>query len=100
MVPSMSSEDGPAAVFAEDMAVTVKFPRTKEEERGDRAAWPWLPGTIVQQCGPDEWQVCRRGHGRGRAQGRQPAHPPHAGEQAVLPAGFRDASEIKLRDAR
>lgn len=19
---------------------------------------PWLPGTIVEQCGPDEWYVC------------------------------------------
>ena len=40
MVPSMSSEDGPAAVFAEDAAVMVKFPRTEEgsEEQGDRRA--------------------------------------------------------------
>jgi hypothetical protein len=25
--------------------------------RADRERWPWLPGTIEQQCGPDEWLV-------------------------------------------
>jgi uncharacterized protein DUF2637 len=43
-----------------------------EEEHGDRAARPWLPGTIVERCRPDEWQVyvedrdvpwCRAGRG-------------------------------------
>jgi hypothetical protein len=41
-------EDGPA--FAEDMAVEVRFTRTKEGGQGDRDAWPWLPGTILEQC--------------------------------------------------
>jgi hypothetical protein len=27
-------------------------------QHGDRERWPWLPGTIVEQCGPDEWYVC------------------------------------------
>ena len=67
-------------------AVMVKYPRTKEEERGDRAAWPWLPGTIVQQCGPDEWQVCVEDMAVAVRAGRQQAHSPHAEEQAVLPA--------------
>ncbi len=34
--------DGTPA-FAEDMAVEVRYPRTKQEEQGDRADWPWLP---------------------------------------------------------
>ena len=72
--------------LADETPVLVKFPRTKEEEQGDRNAWRWLPGTIVQQCGPDEWQVLRRGYVRGRAQGWQQADPPHAAAQPVLPA--------------
>ena len=44
--------------FPDDSWVEVRYPRTGQEEHGDRAAWPWLPGSIVEQCGPDEWQVC------------------------------------------
>ena len=52
------SEDSPVVGFVEDTRVMVRYPRTPEQERCDRADWPWLPGTIVEQCGPDEWQVC------------------------------------------
>ena len=44
--------------FPDDSRVEVRYPRTRQEEHGDRAAWPWLPGSIVEQCGPDEWRVC------------------------------------------
>ena len=43
--------------FPDDSPVLVRYPRDKEE-RGDRSAWAWLPGTILSQCGPDEWHVC------------------------------------------
>src|ERR1039458_9336726 len=36
----------------------VRYPRSKQEEQGHRSAWPWLPGSILEQCGPDEWDVC------------------------------------------
>jgi hypothetical protein len=100
MVPSMSSEDGPAAVFAEDVAVMVRYPRTTEEERGDRARWPWLPGTVLQRVGPDEWQVCVEDLAVAvRADGSKPtARTPR--RHLYYPMCFRDASEIKLRDAR
>jgi hypothetical protein len=44
--------------FPDDSRVEVRYPRSRKEEHGDRAAWPWLPGSIVEQCGPDEWRVC------------------------------------------
>ena len=44
--------------FPDDSEVEVRYPLTPEQEAGDRAAWPWLPGRVVQQCGPDEWQIC------------------------------------------
>ena len=44
--------------FADESPVEVRYPRSKQEEQSDRSQWPWLPGTIVTQCGPDEWYVC------------------------------------------
>jgi hypothetical protein len=44
--------------FPDDSRVEVGYPRTRQEELGDRAEWPWLPGLILSQCGPDEWYVC------------------------------------------
>jgi hypothetical protein len=44
--------------FPDESPVEVRYPRSKQEENGDRERWPWLPGSIVRQCGPDEWYVC------------------------------------------
>lgn len=43
--------------FPDETPVEIRYPRSKREEQGDREQWPWLPGTIVEQCGPDEWYV-------------------------------------------
>ncbi len=87
-------------MLADETPVFVRYPRTSEEERGDRANWPWLPGTIVQQCGPDEWQVCVEDMSvavRKDCSKPTPRTPQH---KLYYPLCFRDASEIKLRDAR
>ena len=44
--------------FPDESPVEVRYPRSKQEEQGDREQWPWPPGTMVGQCGPDEWYVC------------------------------------------
>ena len=44
--------------FPDDSPVEIRYPRTEQQEHGDRSAWPWLPGSILEQCGPDEWYVC------------------------------------------
>ncbi len=44
--------------FPDESPVEIRYPRSKQEEQGDREHWPWLAGTIVEQCGPDEWYVC------------------------------------------
>jgi hypothetical protein len=82
--------------LVEDTPVMVRYPRTKEEERGDRARWPWLPGTIVQQAGPDEWQVCVEDMAVAvRQDGSRPTlRTPK--NKLFYPLCFRDASEIKL----
>lgn len=73
--------------YEEDSEVLVKYPRTKEQEQGDRAAWPWLPGWIAGVCGPDEWEVCVE---------TPELAAEHDGE-TVYPCCFRDASEIRIR---
>ena len=93
-------ESSPAEVFAEDVAVMVKFPRTKEEEQGDRSAWPWLPGTIVQQCGPDEWQVCVEDMAVAVRQDSSRPTPRTPRRNLFFPLAYRDSSEIKLRGAQ
>ena len=35
-------------------AVEVHYRRDKPNEQGDRSTWPWLPGTILSQCGSDD----------------------------------------------
>jgi hypothetical protein len=44
--------------FPDDSPVEVRYPRTKQQEQGNRSVWPWPPGSILEQCGPDEWYVC------------------------------------------
>ena len=45
-------------IITDETPVEVRYPRSKQEEQGDREQWPWLPVTIIEQCGPDEWYVC------------------------------------------
>jgi hypothetical protein len=74
--------------FPDDCAVLVRFPRTEAEAKGDRGAWPWLPGTVLQQVGPDEWQVC--------VEVRELAYP--EGGELWYPCCYRDADELQLRE--
>ena len=67
--------------------VEVRYPLTKEQEQGDRAAWPWLPGWIAEVCGPDEWEVCVED--RRLAMVHQ--------DEIVFPCCFRDSSELRIR---
>ncbi len=48
----MTADDGQ---FPDGSA--VETPLTPEQRDGPRDAWPWLPGTVLSRCGPDEWQV-------------------------------------------
>ncbi len=87
-------------MLADETPVFVRYPRTSDEERGDRAAWPWLPGTIVQQCGPDEWQIVVEDMAMAVRQDGSKPTPRTPKNRLYFPLCFRDASEIKLRDAR
>jgi hypothetical protein len=83
--------------WPDETAVLVRFPRDKREEDGDRAAWPWLPGTVLQQVGEDEWQVCVEDMAVAvREDGSRPTPrtPPH---RLYYPCCYRDGSELRRR---
>ena len=81
--------------FPDDSRVEVRYPRTRQEEHGDRAAWPWLPGSIVEQCGPDEWRVCVEDRGVAVLRDGRPARRNTASRNLYYPMCFRDSSEIR-----
>jgi hypothetical protein len=83
--------------FPDNSPVEVRYPRSKQEEQGDRAAWPWLPGSILEQCGPDEWHVCMEV--RELAVLRDGRKPPRGtpSRRLYYPCCFRDSSEIRPR---
>jgi hypothetical protein len=63
--------------------------------RAERELWPWLPGTIEQQCGPDEWLVTVEDP---RVAELDDGSPPPAGtrdEDLLFPQCFRDSSELR-----
>jgi hypothetical protein len=74
--------------FPDDGPVMVKYPLPSERQQ-DRADWPWLPGTVLGQCGPDEWHVVVDG-------AEELAEPSDDDPDVLLyPACFRDSSEIR-----
>ena len=95
--------------FPDESEVHVRFPLQRwperqpgqsEEEhlatlRADRETWPWLPGTIEQQCGPDEWLVTIEDRRLAELEDGSPAPEGTADEDLLFPQCFRDASEIR-----
>jgi hypothetical protein len=80
--------------FPDDSLVEVRYPRTRQEELGDRAGWQWLPGSILEQCGPDEWHVCVACELAMLDDG-SPAPARTADGELLYPCCFRDGSEIR-----
>ena len=81
--------------FPDESRVEVRYPRTRQEEHGDRAAWPWLPGTIERQCGTDEWQVCVEDRDVAVLRDGRPAPRNTASRNLYYPLCCRDSSEIR-----
>ena len=59
----------------------------------DRNAWAWLPGSIVSQCGPDEWCVVVEDPELAEPDTSLPDGD--APENLLYPLCFRDSSEIR-----
>ena len=81
--------------FPDDSPVLVRYPRDKQEEQGDRSAWPWLPGSILGQCGPDEWYVCVGSRELAVLRDGRRAPRRTASRNLYYPCCYRDSSEIR-----
>lgn len=82
--------------FGPDTAVEVKYPLNREQHDGDRSMWPWLPGTIVEQVGADEWLVCVVDD---RLAALDDGSAPAAGtpdEDLCYPCCYRNSEELRL----
>ena len=87
--------------FPDDSEVEIRYPRDKREEREtDRAGWPWLPGSILGQCGPDEWHVCVEVRELAVLRdGRRPPRGTPSRGSLYYPCCFRGSTEIRPRAA-
>ena len=81
--------------FPDDSLAEVRYPRTRQEELDDRAEWPWLPGSILGQCGPGEWHVCVEVRELAMLGDGSPAPAGTVDEDLFYPCCFRDGSEIR-----
>ena len=81
--------------FPDDSLVLVRYPRNLQEELGDRSAWPWLPGSILSQCGPDEWHVRVEARELAMLDDGRPTPDGTADQDLYFPCCFRDAGEIR-----
>src|ERR1039457_3749865 len=85
--------------FPDESPVEVRYPRSKQEEQADRDTWPWLPGSIVEQCGPDEWYVCIEVRELAVLRDGRRAPRGTASRNLHYSCCFRDGSEIRPRTA-
>ena len=83
--------------FPDDSPVEIRYPRTSREEQGDRSAWPWLPGSILEQRGPDEWYVCVQVRELAVLEDGRRAPRVTPSRDRYYPCCFRDSSEIRPR---
>jgi hypothetical protein len=74
--------------FPDDSPVLIRYPLTADQT--DRAVWPWLPGHVLGQCGPDEWHVVVDG-----AEELAEPDPDDPDGDPLYPSCFRDSSEIR-----
>ena len=85
--------------FPDETPVEVRYPRNRGEELGDRSGWPWLPGSIIDQCGPDEWYVCVEVRELAVLRDGRRAPRRTASRNLYYPCCFRDSTEIRRRSA-
>jgi hypothetical protein len=82
--------------WREDDAVEVRYPLPGNEQ-SDRASWPWLLGTILAVCGPDEWQICVEVRELATLEDGRPPGRNTPDHKLFYPVCFRDSFEIRAR---
>jgi hypothetical protein len=88
--------------YPDESPVEVRYPRSKQEEQSDCPLceqWPWLPGTFVEQCGPEEWYVCVEVRELAVLRDGRRAPRGTASRNLYYPCCFRGRSEVRPRTA-
>jgi hypothetical protein len=81
--------------FPDESEVLVRYPLGGHGAAEDRDAWPWLPGAIEAQCGPDEWLVTIEDRRLAELEDGSLAPEGAPDEDLLFPQCFRDGSEIR-----
>jgi hypothetical protein len=81
-------------MWHEDDPVEVPFP-LPGSDLDNRSSWPWLPGTILEVCGPNEWQVCVEVRELAILEDGQQPRPNTPDHELFYPVCFRDSTEIR-----
>lgn len=95
--------------FPDEAPVLVRYPLRPAPERqpgqsqdehlallrAERETWPWLLGTVEQQCGPDEWLVTIEDRRVASLQDGNPAPEGTPDDALLFPQAYRDSSELR-----
>ncbi len=81
--------------FPDDSEVMVRYPAPGMTASTPRESWPWMPGVIENQCGPDEWLVTVYSRELAELEDGSPAPEGTPGEDLWFPQCFRDSSELR-----
>jgi hypothetical protein len=79
--------------FPDNSTVLVWY-SPRGADPGDRSTWAWLPGSILDQCCPDEWRVVVEAPELAEPDTSVPNDD--AREKLLYPVCFRDSSEIRM----
>jgi hypothetical protein len=82
--------------FPDESDVLVRYPAYGMSADHARETWPWLPGVVENQCGPDEWLVTVYDRELARLEDGSPAPDGTPGEDMYFPQCFRSAEELKI----
>jgi hypothetical protein len=73
-------------------AVKVRYPLTPDQPR---AEWPWLPGSVMEQVGPDECVIALIDRRVAVTEHGTAPSPDTPDEELWFPTCFRDSEELR-----
>jgi hypothetical protein len=82
--------------FPDESDVLVRYPAPGMTAETPRETWPWLPGVIENQCGPDEWLVTVYAPEVACTEDGSPVPDGTPEEDTWHPQCFRSAEELRL----
>ncbi|MGH3468910.1 MAG: hypothetical protein ACRDQF_14410 [Thermocrispum sp.] len=80
--------------FPDEAEVEVRYPAPGQDGQ-DRDTWPWLPGVVLGQCGPDEWHVVIELRELATLEDGSAAPAGTPDHALYYPWAWRDASELR-----